>query len=73
MANVQRTVGIARNLLSDRLGKLVGNATVQRRLSQLSPPRYEYPLPDKGRHLYGVVVEIICWGDRWATDSHHRD
>lgn len=65
----QRNLGMARNLLSDRLGRLVANDILERRLYQARPERYEYRLTDKGRDLYDVIVAIMRWGDRWLTDS----
>ena len=64
----QRNLGMARNLLSARLGRLVANGILERRLYQARPERYEYRLTDKGRDLYGVIVAIMRWGDRWLTD-----
>lgn len=65
----QRNLGIARNLLSERLGQLVSNGILQRRLYQSRPQRYEYRLTDKGRDLYATVVAIMRWGDRWLADT----
>lgn len=64
----QHNLGVARNLLSDRLGRLVGNGIMERRLYQTRPERHEYRLTDKGRDLYGVTVAIMRWGDRWLVD-----
>ncbi len=65
----QRSLGVARNLLSERLGRLVEHGILERRLYQPRPDRYEYRLTDKGRDLYGVTVAIMRWGDRWLTDA----
>ena len=65
----QRNLGVARNLLSERLGQLVVNGVLERRLYQSRPERYEYRLTDKGRDLYGVTVAIMRWGDRWLADT----
>jgi DNA-binding HxlR family transcriptional regulator len=60
----QRTMGVARNVLADRLQKLVEHGILERRLYQERPERYEYRLTEKGRDLYPVVVAIMRWGDR---------
>lgn len=67
--DLQRNLGVARNLLSDRLGQLVANGILERRRYQTRPERYEYRLTDKGRDLYGIIVAIMRWGDRWLTDT----
>lgn len=60
----QRAMGVARNVLADRLQKLVEHGILERRLYQERPERYEYRLTEKGRDLYPVVVAIMRWGDR---------
>lgn len=65
----QRNLGVARNLLSDRLGQLVAKGILERQLYQSRPERFEYRLTEKGRDLYGVIVAIMMWGDRWLSDE----
>lgn len=65
----QRNLGVARNLLSDRLGQLVAKGILERRLYQSRPERFEYRLTEKGLDLYGVIVAIMTWGDRWLSDE----
>lgn len=65
----QRNLGVARNLLSARLEKLVEHGILKRRLYQSRPERHEYRLTEKGLDLYGVTVAIMRWGDRWLTDE----
>lgn len=67
-ADFQRNLGVARNILSDRLGKLVEHGILERRRYTERPPREEYRLTGKGRDLYGVTVALMHWGDRWAVD-----
>ncbi|HEX2296569.1 MAG TPA: helix-turn-helix domain-containing protein [Actinomycetota bacterium] len=62
-------LGIARNVLTDRLQKLVATGVFERRRYEERPPRYEYRLTDKGRALLPVLLAMIAWGDRWANDS----
>ncbi len=63
--DLQRTSGIARNILSDRLRTLVENGVIERRLYQERPERHEYRLTEKGIDLYPVIVSLMRWGDRW--------
>lgn len=60
-------LGIARNVLTDRLTKLVDQGIFDRVAYEDRPPRYEYVLTDKGRDLLGVVLAMSAWGDRWAA------
>lgn len=65
----QRSLGIARNILADRLLTLVEQGVLERRLYQERPDRYEYRLTEKGRDLYPVIVSLMRWGDQWAADE----
>jgi DNA-binding HxlR family transcriptional regulator len=62
-------LGVARNVLADRLQKLVGTGVFERRQYEERPPRFEYRLTEKGRELLPVLLAMIGWGDRWANDS----
>jgi DNA-binding HxlR family transcriptional regulator len=62
--DMQRGLGIARNILADRLNQLVEEGILDRRPYRERPPRYEYRLTDKGRDLYPVLVALMRWGDR---------
>lgn len=61
---IQTELGIAPNILTDRLSRLVTRGVFHRRLYQSAPDRYEYVLTDKGRDLYGPFVAMMAWGDR---------
>jgi DNA-binding HxlR family transcriptional regulator len=61
----QHDLGIARNILTDRLAKLVDHGLLERRLYEERPPRYEYRLTSKGRDLLPVLLSLMRWGDRW--------
>lgn len=64
---LHRDLGIATNVLTDRLGTLAEHGVVERRRYQVKPDRYEYVLTDKGRDLFGVVAMLVRWGDRWEA------
>ena len=76
---MQRDLGIARNVLADRLHGLVGNGILERVPYQERPPRHEYRLTQKGLDLYPALVALMQWGDRYASDAGppvtlvHRD
>ena len=65
----QAHLGIARNVLTDRLTTLVDEGILERRPYQERPTRYEYRLTDKGLDLYPVLVAIMRWGDRYKSDN----
>lgn len=65
--DLQRDLGIARNILADRLNALVAHGVLERRLYSERPPRYEYALTEKGRDLLPVMLALMRWGDRWEA------
>jgi DNA-binding HxlR family transcriptional regulator len=58
-------LGIAPNILTDRLNRLVDNKAIRRVKYQSSPERFEYRLTAVGRDLYGTFIQMLRWGDRW--------
>lgn len=62
--DLQKGLGIARNVLSTRLQRLVEEDILERRPYQESPPRYEYFLTEKGLDLWPALVALLAWGDR---------
>lgn len=56
---------IARNVLTDRLAKLVEAGVMEKVPYGTRPPRYEYRLTRKGRDLLPVLLTLWRWGDRW--------
>lgn len=66
--DLQRGLGIARNMLSDRLNHLVQEGVLARLPYQDRPARHEYRLTKAGRDFYPAIVELMRWGDRWLPD-----
>jgi DNA-binding HxlR family transcriptional regulator len=60
----QRELGIARNVLTDRLARLVDEGILERRPYSHNPPRHEYFLTEKGLDLWPVLIAMLGWGDR---------
>ena len=60
---------IARNVLADRLDKLVDAGILERVPYQERPLRHEYRLTAKGRDLSPALVALMRWGDRWANEG----
>src|SRR4051812_28795295 len=66
----QRSLGVARNVLTDRLNRLVEEGILERVPYQERPVRFEYRLTDKGLGLWPVIMTLLQWGDRYyATDA----
>jgi DNA-binding HxlR family transcriptional regulator len=66
---IQESLGIARNVLSARLGHLVEEDILERRAYQESPPRHEYFLTEKGLDLWPALIALMGWGDRWSSGA----
>jgi len=65
-----RALGCARNLLSERLAKLVDHGVLAR-VAYREPGqrgRHEYHLTEKGLDLQPALVALMQWGDRWTVD-----
>ena len=62
----QQRLGIARNILTNRLDTLVGAGVLERQVYDEGRERYDYVLTDKGRALWPVLVTIRQWGDEWV-------
>jgi len=63
----QRRLGISRNVLRDRLSRLVAEGVFDKVHYQEHPVRYDYRLTDKGRDLSPVVTALREWGDRHTS------
>lgn len=64
---MRRNLGIARNILSNRLRMLVDRGILVRRKYQERPDRFEYRLTEKGLDFYPVILALMDWGDRWVN------
>lgn len=62
---MQQSLGIGRNVLTQRLQRLVREGVFQRCRYQEHPERFEYHLTEKGRDLFPVLMVMMGWGDRW--------
>jgi DNA-binding HxlR family transcriptional regulator len=71
---MQESLGIARNVLSARLQRLVDEDILERRAYQESPPRHEYFLTEKGLDLWPALIALLHWGERYspAPDGPRR-
>ena len=61
----QQELGIARNILCDRLARLVDNEVLKKVDVGEHGSRFEYRLTEKGRDLFPTVIALRQWGDKW--------
>jgi DNA-binding HxlR family transcriptional regulator len=66
---LQRRLGISRNILQERLTRLVDAGVLARVPYSSHPPRHDYRLTDKGRDLWPVLTAMRQWGDRHAAPN----
>ncbi len=67
---LQRDLGVATNVLTDRLNTLVAGGLVTREPYQTRPLRHRYELTEAGADLLPVLLALLRWGDRWTDDGH---
>jgi DNA-binding HxlR family transcriptional regulator len=66
------SLGIASNVLTDRLNRLVSEGVVERVTYSERPQRFEYYLTKKGRELGVALLALMQWGDRHLSDKPPR-
>ena len=66
----QAGLGIARNILSDRLAKLVSGGILQRSPDPTDRRKVIYSLTNKGEALMPVVLALRQWGENWGGGSN---
>jgi DNA-binding HxlR family transcriptional regulator len=65
----QASLGIARNVLTDRLNWLVGEGILERVRYGERPIRHEYQLTPKGRELLLPISAFRQWGDQYLSQE----
>jgi DNA-binding HxlR family transcriptional regulator len=63
----QTNLGIARNILSNRLGRLVEHGILRRDPDPADRRKVTYRLTEKGRDLLPVLLSLRQWGERWIS------
>lgn len=63
----QSTLGIARNILSNRLARLVEHEILERQPDPGDRRKIAYRLTEKGRELLPVLIALRQWGERWVS------
>jgi DNA-binding HxlR family transcriptional regulator len=77
--DINAALGIATNVLADRLRRLLGAGVIEQHLYQRRPARFEYRLTAKGWDLFPFTLALHGWGMRWLPSPsgpglslHHR-
>jgi DNA-binding HxlR family transcriptional regulator len=65
----QESLGIARNVLTERLNRLVEEGILERVRYSERPERFEYRLTNKGRDLNISLVGLRQWGDKYVSEK----
>lgn len=60
----EKSLGIAPNMLTKRLGGLVEAGLLDRRQYNDRPPRFEYVLTERGRDFGPVLQALLTWGNK---------
>jgi len=68
----QSSLGIARNVLTDRLNRLVDEGIFDRVRYSERPERFEYRLTPKGRDLTIALNALREWGERHVLEGPPR-
>jgi len=63
------SLGIASNVLTDRLNRLVDAGVLERVRYSERPERFEYRLTEKGLELAPALLALMQWGDRYLSDK----
>jgi DNA-binding HxlR family transcriptional regulator len=69
---LQESLGIARNVLTDRLNRLVDEGVLERVLYSERPERHEYRLTPMGRDLNIALTALRQWGDQYLSERPPR-
>ena len=62
----QSTLGIARNILANRLARLVEHRILHRDPDPADRRKVAYRLTERGRELLPVLIAMRQWGERWV-------
>jgi DNA-binding HxlR family transcriptional regulator len=71
-AEFRESLGIAPNVLTERLNRLVDEGIFERALYSEQPARYEYLLTQKGSDLFVGLNALRQWGDQYLCAKPMR-
>lgn len=64
---IQENLGIATNILANRLKILVENGIMEKTKDKDDARRINYRLTEKGLDIYPIVLALMQWGDKWMA------
>ena len=70
---IRDDLGIARNVLTDRLARRVEEGILERAPYSERPQRFEYRLTKKGQDLYVALAALRQWGDQYLANKPSRE
>lgn len=65
--DIQRNLGVASNILTTRLKKMMEQGIVERRADEQDKRVWRYGLTQQGRDLYPILLALTAWGDKWRA------
>jgi DNA-binding HxlR family transcriptional regulator len=74
-SDFQRSLGVARNILSDRLRRLLDAGILAMQAGSGGGAHQEYVLTAQGKSLFPVVVALRQWGEQYlfGPDEPHSE
>lgn len=69
-SDFERSLGISKNTLANRLSELVDSGIFERVEAANGSKYLEYQLTEKGRDLAPIIMSLAQWGDKWSA---HED
>ena len=70
VSEFEKSLGIAKNVLTDRLSILVAEGVLQKVQPKPGVERYHYELTPKGRALFPIFAGMIEWSNTWVFGAH---
>jgi DNA-binding HxlR family transcriptional regulator len=67
-----QSLGVASNVLADRLSRLVAEGILEKVRYSERPERFEYRLTEKGSELRVALLALMQWGDRHLSQKPPR-
>lgn len=65
----QTGLGIGRNILTNRLARMVERGLFEKVTYSQRPLRHEYRLTDKGTDALPLLLAMAAWGERWLVEG----
>ena len=66
--DIQRSLGISRNILTQRLNRLAEEGFVEKNPVRAGVNRWQYSPTEKCRELYPVLIAMAEWGEKWTPN-----